>query len=79
MSTTPRILVISFSPIHRDSRVLREISALAHHGRVTTVGYGTQPAGSAEHLRIPDRALSLPQTPSGVLTLAVNQDRKSVV
>ncbi len=77
MSTTPRILVISFSPIHRDSRVLREISALAHHGRVTTVGYGAQPAGSAEHLRIPDRALSLPQTPSGVLTLALRRLKRA--
>ncbi|WP_103063656.1 glycosyltransferase [Actinomyces qiguomingii] len=77
MSHRPTILVISFSPIARDSRVLREISALAEVGEVTTVGYGPTPPHAANHLQIPDSAPSLPQTPSGVLKLATRRLRSS--
>lgn len=73
MAQRPRILVISFSNISADSRVLREISAVAKHGRITTVGYGPKPAGSDEHLQIPDNAKSLPQTPLGVAKLALRR------
>lgn len=69
----PRILVISFSNISADSRVLREISAVAKHGHITTIGYGPAPAGSDEHLQIPDDAPSLPQTPLGVTKLALRR------
>ena len=66
-----RILCVSFSPIHADSRVLRQIDVLREHGEVTTVGYGPAPEGVARHIRVPDDAASLPQTPLGVLRLAV--------
>lgn len=36
----PSICVISFSPIYRDARVLRQIRHLAPHYRLTVVGYG---------------------------------------
>ena len=72
---TPRILVISFSKIASDARVLREISVVAKHGHVTTVGYGPKPAGSDEHLQLPDKAVSLPQTPLGVLKLALRMHK----
>lgn len=75
VSHRPKILVISFSPIHRDARVLREIGALAELGDVTSVGYGTVPPHTVEHLRIPDGAKSLPQTPTGVLGLALRRLR----
>ena len=75
MSRRPRILVISFSPIHRDARVLREISALAEIGEVTSAGYGTRPPHVVDHLRIPDGAPSLPQTPAGVAGLALRRLR----
>lgn len=71
----PRILVLSFSPIHRDARVLREIGALAELGEVTSVGYGTTPPHVVEHLRVPDDAPSLPQTPAGVALLALRRLR----
>lgn len=41
----PRILCVSFSPIHADSRVLRQLEVLREHGEVTTVGYGPAPEG----------------------------------
>jgi hypothetical protein len=72
---TRRILCISFSPIHADARVLRQIDVLRAHGEVTTVGYGPAPDGVANHIRVPDAAASLPQTPLGVLRLALRRHR----
>ncbi len=66
-----RILCISFSPIHLDSRVLRQLEVLRQHGNVTTVGYGPPPEGVARHIEVPQRASSLPQTPIGVARLAL--------
>lgn len=71
----PRILCVSFSPIHADSRVLRQIELLAGRGEVTTVGYGPAPRGAARHIQVPDDAASLPQTPLGVARLALRRHR----
>jgi len=67
----PRVLCISFSPIHADSRVLRQLEVLSEHGDVTTVGYGPSPSHAMRHIRIPDGAASLPETPLGVIKLAL--------
>jgi hypothetical protein len=67
----PRILCVSFSPIHADARVLRQLEVLHELGEVTTVGYGAAPEGVAHHVRVPDDAPSLPQTAAGVLKLAL--------
>lgn len=75
MTARPRILCVSFSPIHADSRVLRQIEVLREHGDVTTVGYGEAPAGVESHIQVPDSAASLPQTPLGVLRLALRMHR----
>lgn len=72
MPTAPQILVISFSNIDSDARVLREISVVAKHGHVTSLGYGSKPAYVDEHIQVPDWAKSLPQTPLGVLQLALH-------
>lgn len=69
--STKRILCISFSPIHADSRVLRQLEVLSKHGEVTTVGYGPAPANASHHIQIPDGAASLPETPLGVIKLAL--------
>lgn len=74
-SRTPRILCISFSPIHADSRVLRQLEVLRQLGDVTTVGYGSTPEGVARHIEIPADAPSLPQTPLGVLRLALRHHK----
>jgi len=66
-----RILCVSFSPIHADSRVLRQVDALRAQGEVTTVGYGPAPQGVALHIRVPDRMSSLPETPLGVARLGL--------
>jgi len=68
-----QILCISFSPIHADARVLRQLEVLRSLGEVTTVGYGPAPEGVARHIQVPDDAPSLPQTPLGVLRLALHR------
>jgi len=70
-----KILCVSFSPIHADSRVLRQVEVLQQHGDVTTVGYGPAPEGVARHIEIPNGASSLPETPLGVLKLALRLHR----
>lgn len=70
-----QILCVSFSPIHSDSRVLRQLEVLLQHGEVTTVGYGPAPVGIKRHIEVPERAASLPQTPLGVLRLALRLHR----
>lgn len=65
--------MLSFSPLQRDARVLRQISVLAEFGDVTSVGYGDAPPDVVEHLRVPDDAASLPQTPSGVALLLLRR------
>lgn len=68
-----RILSISFSPLRRDSRVLRQLAILREFGDVTTVGYGEAPDGVANHIEVPLSAASLPQTPGGVARLALHR------
>ncbi|GGM46327.1 glycosyltransferase [Microbacterium saperdae] len=52
--TMPRLLIISFSTITADARLLKQITRLRQDFEVHTLGYGEKPAGVAEHLRIPD-------------------------
>ncbi|TQO20768.1 hypothetical protein FB472_2420 [Rhodoglobus vestalii] len=68
-----RILCISFSPIERDARILRQLGILAEFGYVTTVGYGSRPADAAAHVEVPSNLPSLPQTLGGVALLALRQ------
>lgn len=69
----PRILCISFSDIVADSRVLRQLDVLADFGDVTTLSYGARPARAQDHIEIERSLPSLPQTPLGVLNLAVRR------
>lgn len=71
----PRILCISFSEVVSDSRVLRQLDVLAEFGDVTTLCYGDRPAGAVAHIEISRQLPSLPQTPSGVLKLALRRYR----
>ncbi|MFE6734194.1 glycosyltransferase [Microbacterium sp. NPDC057650] len=52
--------------------MLRQIAVLAEAGEVTTVGFGGTPAGAAHHIEVSAGLPSLPQTPLGVLKLAVH-------
>ncbi|NYD66698.1 glycosyltransferase [Agromyces atrinae] len=51
------LLILSFSPIASDARVLKQVEAFRDRYTVTTCGYGPAPEGVAEHIRIPDDIL----------------------
>ncbi len=50
----PSLLVMSFSDISRDARVLKQVRMLSTEYQVLTCGYGPAPEGSTWHLRIPE-------------------------
>lgn len=50
----PRVLILSFSPIDRDPRVLRQVHLLSAEYDVITCGYGPAPDGVTGHIRVPD-------------------------
>ncbi|QKJ21228.1 glycosyltransferase family 1 protein [Microbacterium hominis] len=48
------MLILSFSPIASDARVLKQVALLRDEYEVTTCGYGPAPDGVAAHVRVPD-------------------------
>lgn len=46
------ILIISFSPIHSDPRVMRQVRLLEHLHEVTVVGYGQSPEANIEFVPV---------------------------
>ncbi len=63
VTARPSILILSFSPIASDARVLKQIALARELGDVITCGYGPAPQGVREHLRVPDSARILPLDP----------------
>jgi hypothetical protein len=49
----PTLLIVSFSPLRSDPRILRQISTFRHAYDITTVGYGPAPDGVAGHHEVP--------------------------
>jgi hypothetical protein len=58
MELVTSLLIVSFSPIAIDARVLKQVRHFSRGYEVTTCGYGEAPAGVVEHIRIPDGASS---------------------
>ncbi|PYD00203.1 glycosyltransferase family 1 protein [Microbacterium esteraromaticum] len=52
MSARPRLLILSFSPLHRDARLLKQINGFADRYDVTTCGFGPSPRPDITHLRV---------------------------
>ena len=48
------LLILSFSPIAADARVLKQVVEFSRDFAVTTCGYGPAPEGVTDHVRIPD-------------------------
>lgn len=51
--TKPRLLILSFSDIASDARVLKQVKHFAEKYAVTTCGYGEQPDPRVTHVSIP--------------------------
>lgn len=54
MTRRPRLLILSFSPIFSDARVLKQVRHFAATYDVTTCGYGGNPGSGVTHLQIDD-------------------------
>lgn len=52
--SSPRLLIISFSTIASDARVLKQVLRLSGGLEVHTLGYGPAPDGVTGHFRVPD-------------------------
>lgn len=52
--TRPRLLILSFSNISADARVLKQVNHFADQYEVTTYGYGPSPHPRVTHLRLDD-------------------------
>ncbi|MGV1003177.1 MAG: glycosyltransferase family 1 protein [Candidatus Nanopelagicales bacterium] len=66
----PTVLLVVFTDVSQDPRVMRHVAALAAGFRVVTCGKGPPPPGVHQHLRIPDATEHLPMTPLGLAALA---------
>lgn len=69
MSKKPKLLIVSFSHIDNDVRILRHIQALESSFRIVTVGYGDVPSGVSSHFQIPNAFKYLPISAMGVISL----------
>ncbi|MBK0417685.1 hypothetical protein JD276_01360 [Leucobacter sp. CSA1] len=52
-----RLLIISFSNITQDARVLKQVDEFSSDWEVSTCSYGPKPDGSTHHYTIPDEAI----------------------
>lgn len=55
----PRLLILSFSDIASDARILKQIALFKDCFTIVTCGFGSTPPGVARHLRIPAADASL--------------------
>lgn len=68
MPSRPKLLIISFSPLERDPRVLRQIDLFAPRCEVTTVGFGPAPRPDVRHIEIPEGTRAWPSSKPLLLT-----------
>lgn len=53
MTDRPKLLLLSYSPLYRDARILRQIALLRLDYDIVTCGYGPQVDGTVDHVEIP--------------------------
>jgi hypothetical protein len=71
-----RVLILTFTEVVTDPRVMRHVRALRDEFAVVTCGVGPEPEGVASHVELPP-ADHLPRTPSGLAFLALRQARRA--
>lgn len=71
MKTT--IVIVAFTHIDRDVRVLRQIKSLTTFADVFTIGYGKQPPGTAQHFQIPSSLKYLPISFKSLVSLGMRR------
>lgn len=56
--SSPRLLILSFSRISADARVLKQVHLFKEQYRVITCGYGPKPDGVEDHIEIPENLVA---------------------
>ncbi len=54
-----KVLILSFSTIASDPRVMRQIRLLEHDYELTVAGHGERPAGSFRYVKVDKKSASL--------------------
>lgn len=58
-NTKPAMLILSFSEIVNDARVLKQVNLFKDDWAITTCGYGPAPEGVVDHLQVPENQATL--------------------
>ncbi len=67
----PRLVIISFTEMSKDVRILRHLESLKRNFHITTISYGSQPTNSIVHFEIPTKLRYLPLSPVGLSALVL--------
>ncbi len=77
--TQKRILIVAFTNIAKDVRILRHIEALKSSFEIFTLGYGEKPLASDYHIEIPRLFRYLPLNPRGIKGLLTTSFHTAVL
>jgi hypothetical protein len=69
----PRILILSFSAILSDPRVMRQVRLLEDRATLTVAGYGTAPEAECEFIAVPHKLATLANKGLWALTLLLTR------
>lgn len=68
MTEPASLLILSFSPIRSDPRVLKQVELFKGKYRVSTCGYGPAPEGVSEHFALPEDSRGWPSDKVGLIS-----------
>lgn len=68
-SARKRVVIIAFTNLEKDVRVMRSIGALSKEYEVVSIGYGERPTGVSNHFQIPREKRYLPISIRGIASL----------
>lgn len=68
MTELPSLLILTFSPIRSDPRVLKQVELFKDEYRVVTCAYGDAPDDVDEHIALPDSARGWSSDKVGLIT-----------
>jgi hypothetical protein len=68
-----KVLIVAFSNLAKDPRVIRHISALKNEHEIVTIGYGEAPDFVSSHYQLPSSSSYLPLSIKGVASLLLRR------
>ncbi|MGO4384593.1 glycosyltransferase [Specibacter sp. RAF43] len=68
MTDLPSLLILTFSPIRSDPRVLKQVELFKGRYRVSTCAYGAAPDGVDEHFALPEDSRAWPSDKVGLVS-----------